>query len=200
MIVARRTILVGVPRIMQRIRFNLRYFFGNTPWDTQVTPPEVVELIETEKFLPGRALDLGCGTGTNAIYLAQHGFEVIGVDFVSRAIQTARRKAQTAGVQVEFRCADVLAPGSLGKPFDFILDIGCFHNLDPYGQVRYADNTRRWTHQGSLLLLYVFFPLKIGARMVGVTREQMEKLFASDYNLIRYADDGKSAWYRFERK
>ncbi|TEU17501.1 MAG: methyltransferase domain-containing protein, partial [Anaerolineales bacterium] len=61
--------------------FDLRYLLGRPPWDTEVTPPEVVELIEGEGLSPGRALDLGCGTGTNCIYLVRHGWEVVGVDF-----------------------------------------------------------------------------------------------------------------------
>lgn len=200
MVVAKRTLSVGIPRLVHRLLFHWLYWTHHTPWDTNVPPPELVQLIEQEQFPPGRALDLGCGTGTNAIYLAQHGFEVIGVDFVARAIALARQKAQAAGVSVEFRVADVLAPGSLGKPFDLILDIGCFHNLDPYGHVRYADNTRKWTHQGSLLMIYAFFPFKMGLRRGGVSRAEMEELFSRDYYLRSYADDGKSAWYRWERK
>lgn len=200
MVVAKRTFSVGVPRLMARLLYNWRYLLGRTPWDTGITPPELVHLIEVEKFPPGRALDLGCGTGTNAIYLAQRGFEVMGVDFVARAIQTARRKAQTAHLNIDFRNADVLAPGPLGKPFDLILDIGCFHILDPYGRVRYADHVRRWTHQGSLYLLYAFFPTQFGSRTVGVARTEVEHLFSSDLRLLGYADDEKSAWYRWERK
>src|SRR5436305_11263245 len=97
----RGTVARGVPimtdrisRLIMRVFYQWRYFTGKTPWDTNVTPPEVVEWVEHEDAPRGRALDLGCGTGTNALYLAQHGFEVVGVDFVSRAIATARRKAQ----------------------------------------------------------------------------------------------------------
>jgi SAM-dependent methyltransferase len=184
---------------MQRLYFQWRYFRRNMPWDTNITPPEVVQLIEREKFPPGRALDLGCGTGTNAIYLAQHGFETIGVDFVPRAIQQARAKADAARVKVEFRCADVLQPGAFAHPFDLILDIGCLHNLDAAAQTRYAANVRQWTHPGSVVLIYAFFPFLRGRRRTGITRAEMEKLFARDFVLVQYADDGKSAWYRWQR-
>lgn len=200
MAAAKRNLSDGVPRLVMRVFYQWRYFRGKTPWDTNITPPEVVELIEREKFPSGRALDLGCGTGTNSIYLARHGFEVIGVDFVGRALEMARSKAQVQNVRVEFRAADVLAPGEFGKAFDLILDIGCFHSIDPSGRVRYADNARQWTHPGSLLMLYAFFPRKFFGRSIGVTRDEMEKLFAVDFVLRNYADDGKSAWYRWERK
>lgn len=200
MVVTQRTFSVGVPRLLMRVFYQWRYFTGKTPWDTNVTPPEVVDLIERENFPPGRALDLGCGTGTNAIYLAQHGFEVIGVDYVARAIEVARHKAQQQNARVEFRAADVLAPGALGKTCELILDIGCFHSIEPYGRVRYADNAYKWTHQGSLLMMYVFFPRKFFGRSIGVARDEMEKLFAADFILEKYAADEKSAWYRWERK
>ncbi len=77
---------------------------------------------------PGRALDLGCGTGTNVITLARHGWRVIGVDFARRAIAIARYKARQARIQVDLRVGDVTKftnPGS----FDLVLDIGCFHTL-----------------------------------------------------------------------
>ena len=185
---------------VMRLFYQWRYWTGKTPWDTNVTPPEVVALIEQEQFPSGRALDLGCGTGTNALYLAQHGFDVIGVDYVPRAIDAARRKAQQRNVRVEFRTADVLAPGNFETPFDLILDIGCFHSLDSNGQMRYADNVRTWTHHGSLVLMYAFFPRKLFGRSLGVTCAEMEKLFGDAFLLLKYANDEKSAWYRWEKK
>jgi SAM-dependent methyltransferase len=199
-VVAKRALSVGLPRLFARLTFNLFYLFGRTPWDTGVTPPELVQLVEVEGLGPGRALDLGCGTGTNAVYLARHSFRVTAVDFVARAIQAAEARARRANVQVDFRCADVLAPGPLAGAFDLILDIGCMHGLDPYGRVRYADNARKWTHQGSLLLIYAFFPHQVGSRMVGISRAEMENHFDPDFRLVNYADDGRSAWYRWERK
>jgi SAM-dependent methyltransferase len=191
---------VAAPRVVMRAFYYWRYLTGKTPWDTNITPPELVKLVEDERMRPGRALDLGCGTGTNAIFLAQHGFDVIGVDYVGRAIDAARKKAQASGVQVEFRRADVLAPGNPNAPLDLILDIGCFHSLDPGAQVRYAANTRSWTRPNSVLLMYAFFPFHALGRAMGVARKDMERLFAADFVLREYADDGKSAWYRWVRK
>lgn len=180
--------------------FQWRYLTGKASWDTHITPPEVMELIEQEHFMRGRALDLGCGTGTNALYLAQHGFEVVGVDFVSRAINTARRKAQAQNVRVEFRAADVLSPGAFADPFDLILDIGCFHAIDASGRSRYAQNARNWTKPGSLLMIYAFFPREFMGRTLGATRDEMNALFGDAFVLQRYADDENSAWYRWQRK
>lgn len=185
--------------MLQRLFFQWRYLRGQTPWDTHVTPPEVVQFIATEKFVRGRALDLGCGTGTNAIYLAQHGFETIGVDFIARAIEQARAQARAAQVNVEFRVADVLNPGAFAAPFDFILDIGCFHNLDARAQTRYVENLRAWTLPGSFVMIYAFFPYTRGWRHTGITRADMEKLFARAFVLAQYTDDGKSAWYTWRR-
>jgi methylase of polypeptide subunit release factors len=74
---------------MQRLFWNVTYWFGKTPWDTGITPPELRAVVESGQVRPGRALDLGCGTGTNVLYLAQHGFDVVGVDISSRAIAVA---------------------------------------------------------------------------------------------------------------
>ncbi len=189
-----------VPRILMRGFYHWRYFTGKTPWDTNITPPEVVQLIETENLPPGRALDLGCGTGTNAIYLAQRGFQVIGIDYVSSAITAAARKASAHNVRVEFRAADVLKPGAFAAPFDLILDIGCFHSLDPDGRNQYAANIRDWTKSGSVYLVYAFFPFHALGRDMGIARSEMEDLYSQSFLLKNYADDGKSAWYRWIKK
>ena len=72
------------------------------PWDTGTPDPMLVEMIESHAIEPGRTLEVGCGTGTNAIYLAQHGFEVVGVDISPLAVESARAKANVLPVKVRF--------------------------------------------------------------------------------------------------
>jgi ubiquinone/menaquinone biosynthesis C-methylase UbiE len=119
---------------MWKPAWNILYLLGKSPWDTGITPPELEELIRGGQIPPGRALDIGCGTGTNAIYLARSGFQTAGVDIASLAIIQAKYKARRAGVPVKFYVGDVLKMGMRGKPaisvpIDFALDIGCLHSL-----------------------------------------------------------------------
>src|SRR6267378_7272369 len=102
--------------------FRAAYLFGFKPWDTGVPPPELVSVVEGEdRFAPGIAIDLGCGTGTNSIYLAQHGWDATGIDFVPRAIKAARRKAAAAGVSPRFMVGDVTRLTDLGVGADYAL-------------------------------------------------------------------------------
>ena len=80
----------------RRLSYAVAYRTGRTPWDTGVTPPEVVDLIEGPDALPaGRALDLGCGTGTNVAYLAEHGWDATGVEADRRALDAAEHRLLT---------------------------------------------------------------------------------------------------------
>ncbi|MFJ8225479.1 class I SAM-dependent methyltransferase [Streptomyces griseus] len=86
------------------------YRDGKPPWDGGVTPPELVAVTEGPGALkPGRALELGCGTGTNAVYLARHGWQVVAVDLVDRPVRQAREKADAAGADVSVLCGDATA-------------------------------------------------------------------------------------------
>lgn len=178
------------------------YRFFQPRWDTGITPPEVVSLLESGR-VPGHALDLGCGTGTNSIYLAQHGFNVIGVDFSSKAIELARQKARQAGVTVEFHRGDVTYLDFLHEPFDLVLDIGCFHSLDNAGRSRYAANLARLTQPGSLFMLYAFEPGGLLSRL-GVTSAAAQQQFAPHFVADRikhgvFGNGRASNWYWFNR-
>jgi cyclopropane fatty-acyl-phospholipid synthase-like methyltransferase len=131
------------------------WYFRKPPWDTNQTPPEVLEFILNNP--PGRALDLGCGTGTNAITLAENDWRVVGVDFVGKAIHTAKRKAQAAGVAADFHIGDVTKLDGIEGSFDLILDIGCYHNLSPQGMAKYRENVYRLLGAQGKFMLYAFF-------------------------------------------
>ena len=98
------------------------------PWDTGRPASELVAAVTSGRVKPGRAVVLGCGTGTNAIYLAQKGFDVTALDVAPRALARAQGKADKAKVKVRWVVADVLAPPALGT-FDFIFDRGCYHGV-----------------------------------------------------------------------
>ncbi len=199
--------------MLRKLFFDFQYRFSKPRWDSGITPPEVVAQIESGT-IKGRALDLGCGTGTNSIYLAQHGFTVVGVDFAAKAIATARDKAQHAGVAVEFHAADVTRLDSLGmrEPFDFVLDMGCFHSIDAAGRTRYAEHLAQLTRPGAVFMLYAFSPRPaeepsrgIQLRAAGVTPDEVQQTFAPHWALERIehgTDRGAraSAWYWFKRQ
>lgn len=106
--------------------FAYRYF--RMPWETDPRV-ELVELVESGRIPPCRAIDLGCETGSNAIFLAQHGFEVTGVDFVSSAIVKARRKLEAAGVRVDFIVDDLTNLQKVNGTFDFLVDYGTLDDM-----------------------------------------------------------------------
>ncbi len=172
------------------------------PWDTGISPPELIAFINTHP--PGRALDLGCGTGTNAITLAQHGWQVIGVDFAWRAIQIARHKACAAGVAVDFRLGDVTRLDWLSGPFDLIFDLGCFHGLPARGRSAYATHVRRLLAPNGTFLLYVMFKHSAQTSQVGIVESDLG-CFAPALRWIHRADGidatrgCPSAWLTYRR-
>ncbi len=107
-----------------------RYQEGDLPWDTGQPEQHLVDLVNSGSVLIGRVLEIGCGTGTNAIWLAERGFDVLGVDVSPTAIAAARDKAARAGVECEFLAGDFFAESIAAAPFDFVCDRGCFHIFD----------------------------------------------------------------------
>jgi len=140
--------------IFRKLFFHL-WYFRDPPWDTNQTPPEVYTFIDHTP--PGRALDLGCGTGTNAITLAKHGWEVAGVDFIPKAINSARRKAKRAVVQVDFHISDVTRLTGIIGSFNLILDIGCYQSLNQAGMEAYRERVSQLLAPGGFYMIYLFF-------------------------------------------
>jgi SAM-dependent methyltransferase len=97
------------------------------PWDTGTPDPLLVEWVQSGAIAPGRTLEVGCGTGTNAIFLAERGFDVLGVDIAPLALEKAREKARG---RCRFETVDFLTAAPPGGPFQFVFDRGCFHVFD----------------------------------------------------------------------
>jgi len=110
--------------------FEEYYRSGDTPWDIGKPDFNLTETVQTASIRPCRALEIGCGTGDNAIWLAQQRFEVLAFDTSEAAIGKAKVKAQQVGAQCRFRVVDVLKMDLQEAPFGFAFDRGCFHTRD----------------------------------------------------------------------
>jgi len=113
-----------------------RYINRDTPWDTGQPSSEMLRVLDEQAIAPCRTLEVACGTGTNAVYLAGRGFDVTAVDISPTATVRARQRAADAKVSVRFIEADVFNLPDLGEPFPFICDVGGFH------AIRKVDETR----------------------------------------------------------
>ncbi len=126
-------------------------------WDVGRPCTHLVKAVEDNTFRPGRAIVLGCGSGTNAIYLAGKGFKVTGVDVAPTALAIAAKKARQAGVEVDWMLADVVAIPKL-QPFDLIFDRGCYHHICQYDSAGYVQTLRRLSHTGTRALILAGSP------------------------------------------
>jgi len=161
-----------------------------------VAPPELERFVSSHPS--GRALDLGCGTGTNVVYLARHGWSAAGVDFAGRAIAKARRRARDAGVSCTFVVGDVTRLDVAG-PFDLALDLGCLHSIPVSGRAGYAAGLARVVRSGGTYLLYAFAP---GGPTFGLATEDVRATFADAFDVVA-VEEGKgrpSAWYTLVRR
>ncbi|VGO23120.1 class I SAM-dependent methyltransferase [Pontiella sulfatireligans] len=121
-------------------RFEERYRSGDTPWDHGMVDFNLVEVVSRRPVQPCRTLDIGCGTGNNAVWLAQQGFDVIGFDLSATAVERAREKAAVAQAECCFVVGDFLADAVPDAPFGFVFDRGCLHSIpEPEGKVAFAE-------------------------------------------------------------
>jgi SAM-dependent methyltransferase len=125
------------------------------PWDTKA-PKETVVGWQEQGLVRGDVLDIGCGLGDNAVYLARHGFNVTGLDISPTALITAERRAKDAGVNVKFAVANATKLEGYNDAFDTVIDSGMFHCLDDDGKRGYAAAVHRATRGGATLLMSCF--------------------------------------------
>lgn len=140
--------------------YEITYRYFRAPWDIG-SREELMSLVESGRIKPGRAIDLGCGAGANAIYLAQNGFEVTSVDYAEAAIEKAQARAKEAGVQVNFIVDDLTNLRHVSGTYDFLLDYGTLDDLRFHQREPYIRNMLPLTHSGSQYLLWGFeYPMR----------------------------------------
>ena len=129
-----------------------RYQQGDTPWVTRQPSQELVRILDEYQIPRGRALELGCGDGVNAVFLARQGFEVCAVDISETAIQQARELAGREGVSVDFRTADATTLDGLSTAFNFLFDRGLYHVVRQTNLAGLLRSLERVTTGGSMYL------------------------------------------------
>ena len=170
----------------RQLLFKTLYRLGFVPWDGHPLPKSLKDLVEGDDALPaGSALDIGCGTGDNSIYLAKHGWKVTGVDYVEKPVNKARAKAAAASVDIRFEQADVtrLCEESIGSNFALIVDNGCLHSMNDEDRYDYVREVTAAAAPGARLLLVEFIP---GASfgVPGIDPAEVERRFADGWTLL----------------
>ena len=143
---------------MNKLIYEILYRFPFAPisWIMGPLLPDLVKLVDGGRIAPCRAIDLGCGVGVEAIYLAQNGFEVTGVDFSPTAIRRANKNSREAGVQIRFIQDDLTDPRHVTGTYDLLLDVGAFSDLDQVQRDAYMQTVLPLSQPGSLFLLMCF--------------------------------------------
>ena len=111
------------------IDWDQRYITGDTPWNTDQPTSQLLQVIDEQSIKPCRVLEVCCGAGTNAVYIASKGFDVTAVDISRTALDRARRRAADVKVSAHFVQADFFDLPDLGEPFPFIVDVGGYHAM-----------------------------------------------------------------------
>jgi cyclopropane fatty-acyl-phospholipid synthase-like methyltransferase len=161
-----------INRLRHWLRFNF-WYLRKPPWDTGVTPPEVEAFCDSHPA--GKALDLGCGSGTNIAYLARKGWRVLGVDFALRAVETARRRLVWEQLEGEVRLGDASRTTQLGEGYNLVLDIGCYHGLGERERREYLAGFPGLLAPGGSFLLYAHLKPNPDAR-IGLGEGDIEKI------------------------
>jgi len=137
----------------EETRFDLRYKNGDIPWDIAKPDSNLIEIVRNTPIVKCKALDIGCGTGDNAIWLAKSRFIVTGADTSEAAIRYAKEKALENGVRCDFIKSDFLEDDIEAKPFGFVFDRGCFHSFNTDTERRkFAQNVAAVIEDGGLWL------------------------------------------------
>jgi SAM-dependent methyltransferase len=189
-----------------KIFYDLWYRFGTPPWVGQARS-ELVDLVESGDLLPGRAIDLGCGEGDNAIFLAQHGFQVTAVDFSPAAIAKAKAKARDAGAGVDFLIDDLTQLANVSGEFDLLVDYGTFDDLSTKDRAAYVDQVRSLAKPAAKFLMWCFeWELKGWERLatailpfgnIALRPGELERWFANMFDITRIAGESDLAkWPR----
>lgn len=191
-----------------------RAYEGRPPWDIDTPQPVFVQAADR---IAGSVLDAGCGTGENALFFAEQGRRVVGIDFLDKPIAEARRKANERGLEATFFVMDALDLGGLTERFDSAIDCGLFHVLSDEDRRRYVGGLAHVVKPSGRLFLLCFSdkePPGDGPRRV--SEEELWEAFAEGWEVesieaarfevrpdlagVHFSEGGPHAWFCVARR
>ncbi|MFO7635140.1 MAG: class I SAM-dependent methyltransferase [Caldilinea sp.] len=197
-----------------REKWEQHYASGHTPWDTQITPPEVQAFWRSGR-LPGTglALDIGCGPGTNVLFLAQQGLIAIGFDIALHPLLTGRARislrAPESAQRAFFVQADVTRLPLTNSGAAYILDVGCFHGADLNERQAYVDGVVGNLGAGGYYQLYAFDRIPAmetdpDTKLRGVSENEIVERYAGRLEIVEIVrarpDRYPCRWYLLRKK
>lgn len=180
------------------------YQDGPAPWDVGGPQPAIVRVAAD---FAGAVLDVGCGSGENALYVASLGFSVLGVDVAETALAIARNSAAERGVEAEFLAADAFRLDRLGRKFETVLDCGMFHTCAEDERPGYVASLGSAIERGGTLYMLCFSDIGPDVGPHPVSRDDLEAAFESSdaWNVVAieqdrvltrfHGDGGAPAWF-----
>jgi 2-polyprenyl-3-methyl-5-hydroxy-6-metoxy-1,4-benzoquinol methylase len=168
-------------KLPPRDRFEGYYSAPRAPWD--IGRPQR-SFIEAADRIGGRVIDVGCGTGDLALWLAERGRAVTGVDFLERPIEAARRKAADRGIAANFLQMDAVDIGEIPERFDAATDCGLFHTFDDAGRKAYVAAIAKLLEPGARLFLLCFSDAEPGTHGPRrVSERELREAFAAGWQV-----------------
>jgi len=152
------------------------------PWELGRPRKVLVELVEKGLIKKGKALDICCGTGTNALYLTKKGFQVTGIDISSKAIEYAKEKARKAHARIQFQVQNFLNLPFKDGEFDFVFDMGCFHHVQVKDRSTFIRGVHRILKKNGSYLM-ICFSDRNGLAWNHFTKEQIIQLFSDHFKI-----------------
>jgi methyl halide transferase len=173
--------------VLDREHWDEQYRSRAVSWETGRPSVELRRVVAEDAIAPCRALEVGCGTGTNAVWLARRGFAVTGIDLSPQAIRRARQRAAAAHVEAEFVTGDFLKPGLLTGPYDFFFDCGCYHAVRLADGPGYLQELWRLTHPGARGLVLMGSAAETEERdgPPVLTEEEVRREWGSLFEIVR---------------
>lgn len=198
----------------RRAAWEAHYASGNTPWDTQITPPEVQAFWRSDRLSPsGLALDIGCGPGTNVRFLAERGLTAVGFDIALHPLQTGRRRIAERAAAISERAwlvqADVTHLPLTGAGAAYVMDVGCFHGVPPEMRPGYVAGVVDNLRTGGYLQMYAFdrtpqMGVDPDAKLLGVEDDEIVTRFAVWLEIVEItrarADRYPCRWYLLRKQ